>query len=143
MSVQIEGSGCRGSLLSLVQLPKTIRKDVRKEGVFGWIVGIIVLLVLAWVFAPLRQALIQLQLGLAMFFISIWLFFLPFILLAAGIYFLQVFWWWIRKPTISRAKVVSRVGIRFALLASTYLIDMYWGEAIRAFISNPKAYSIF
>ena len=133
----------RGSLLSLVQLPKTMRKDVRKEGFFSWAIGCLILLLLMWIFAPLRQALIQLQLGLAVFFISIWLFFLPFILIAAGIYFLEPLWLLIKRPTASRAKTVSRAGIRIALLASTYLIDMYWGEAIRAFISDPKAYSIF
>ncbi len=132
-----------GALRSLRQLPQSIRRGIKEEGFLGWVIGVAVLIFLVWLFAPLRQALVELELALAKLYISIWLVFLPFILIGAVLYFLNFLWLLIQKPGIRRAQAVSRIGIRVLLLASTFLIDLYWGEAIRAFIENPKVLGLF
>ncbi len=132
-----------GALRSLRQLPQSIRRGIKEEGFLGWVIGVAVLIFLVWLFAPLRQALVELELALAKLYISIWLVFLPFILIGAVLYFLNFLWLLIQKPGIRRAQAVSRIGIRVLLLASTFLIDLYWGEAIRAFVENPKTLELF
>ena len=116
---------------------RRIPESIREQGFISWSFGIAFTLWMLWLLAPLREALMHLQLALAMLYINIWLFFLPFALIAAGFYLLQVFVALWKKPSVRRAQVVARVGIRVGLLASTFLIDVLYGQQIRVLIGSP------